>query len=104
MERLGRVTVVMVAAMIVGRITTIGVDDRDVPMGDHAFDPPLRIERGEEIGVFHLGSTAVVFVEQRAAGGWLVAEGPVRYGQGLLRAQRGETRRADSDRLQGEDR
>jgi phosphatidylserine decarboxylase len=103
-ERLGRVTVVMVAAMIVGRITTIGVDDRDVPIGDHAFDPPLCIERGEEIGVFHLGSTAVVFVEQRAAGGWLVAEGPVRYGQGLLRAQRGETRRADSDRLQGEER
>jgi phosphatidylserine decarboxylase len=83
---LGRVTVVMVVAMIVGRITTIGVNDRDVPFGDHAFDPPLRVERGEEIGVFHLGSTAVVLAEKRAAGAWLVGEGPVRYGQALLRA------------------
>jgi phosphatidylserine decarboxylase len=103
-ERVGRVTVVMVAAMIVGRITTVGVDDRDVPLGDHAFDPPLHIERGEEIGVFHLGSTAVVFVEERAAGEWLVAEGPVRYGQALLRAHREEARKADAAQLHGEGR
>jgi phosphatidylserine decarboxylase len=81
---LGRVTVVMVVAMIVGRITTIGIEARDVPTGDHRFDPPLRVERGEEIGVFHLGSTAVVLVEQRAVGRWLVQEGPVRYGQVIL--------------------
>jgi phosphatidylserine decarboxylase len=84
--RLGRVTVVMVVARIVGRITTIGVNDRDVPLGDHLFDPPLFVERGNEIGVFHLGSTAVVLVETRAAGAWLRGEGPVRYGQPLLRA------------------
>jgi phosphatidylserine decarboxylase len=82
---LGRVTVVMVVAMIVGRITTLGVDARDVPLGDHVFDPPLRIARGDEIGVFHLGSTAVVLTEKRASGSWLVDEGPVRYGQALLR-------------------
>jgi phosphatidylserine decarboxylase len=81
---LGRVTVVMVVAMIVGRITTVGVEARDVPIGDHQLDPPLRVERGDEIGVFHLGSTAVVLVE-RAAGQWLVGEGPVRYGQAVLR-------------------
>jgi phosphatidylserine decarboxylase len=83
---LGRVTVVMVVAMIVGRITTVGINARDVPLGDHVFDPPLSIGRGDEIGVFHLGSTAVVFVEKRAAGAWLVGEGPVRYGQAILRA------------------
>jgi phosphatidylserine decarboxylase len=83
---LGRVTVVMVVAMIVGRITTIGIDSHDVPLGDHAFDPPLRVARGDEIGVFHLGSTAVVLVEHRSAGRWLVHEGLVRYGQALLRA------------------
>jgi phosphatidylserine decarboxylase len=83
---LGNVTVVMVVAMIVGRITTTGIDAHDVPLGDHAFDPPLRIARGEEIGVFHLGSTAVVLVEKRAAGKWLLREGPVRYGQALLRS------------------
>jgi len=83
----GRVTVVMVVAMIVGRITTVGVDGPDVPIGDHSFDPPLRLARGDEIGVFHLGSTAVVLVEERAAGQWVVREGPVRYGQALLRAR-----------------
>ena len=47
---LGRVTVIMVVAMIVGRITTVGVDARDVPLGDHVFEPPLRVARGDEIG------------------------------------------------------
>jgi phosphatidylserine decarboxylase len=85
---LGRVTVVMVVAMIVGRITAIGSDARDVPFGVHTFDPPLRVERGEELGVFHLGSTAVVLVEpprHRGDGKWLVSEGHVRYGQALFR-------------------
>jgi phosphatidylserine decarboxylase len=84
---LGRVTVVMVVAMIVGRITTLGIDARDVPLGDHRFDPPLAVERGEELGIFHLGSTAVVLVERRAAGSWLVGEGPVRYGRALMRME-----------------
>jgi phosphatidylserine decarboxylase len=84
-EDLGRVTVVMVVAMIVGRITTVGIEARDVPLGDHIFEPPLRVARGDEIGVFHLGSTAVVLAEKRAAGSWLVGEGAVRYGQALLR-------------------
>jgi phosphatidylserine decarboxylase len=103
---LGRVTVVMVVAMIVGRITTIGSDARDVPFGLHTFDPPLRVARGEELGVFHLGSTAVVLVEpprQRSEGQWLVSEGPVRYGQALLRfgddASKGDGR---SHRTNGE--
>jgi phosphatidylserine decarboxylase len=82
---LGRITVVMVVAMIVGRITTVGIEARDVPLGDHVFEPPLAVRRGGELGVFHLGSTAVVLVDRRAAGGWLVGEGPVRYGQALLR-------------------
>ena len=84
---LGRVTVVMVVAMIVGRITAIGVDARDVPIGDHVFDPPLRVARGEEIGIFHLGSTAVVLLEKASAGRWLVGEESVRYGQAILRMQ-----------------
>ncbi len=85
----GRVTVVMVVAMIVGRITTVGVPEHDVPLGDHVFEPPLRVQRGDELGVFHLGSTAVVLAEKRACGPWLVGEGPVRYGQALLRGGQG---------------
>jgi phosphatidylserine decarboxylase len=59
----GTVTVVMVAAMIVGRISVTGVDARDVPLGVHRPDPPTRLERGDELSVFHLGSTAVLFTE-----------------------------------------
>jgi phosphatidylserine decarboxylase len=84
----GRVTVVMVVAMIVGRITAIGSDAPDVPFGVHTFDPPLRVERGEELGVFHLGSTAVVLVEpsgRYGEGTWLVSEGAAHYGQALFR-------------------
>jgi len=83
----GRVTVVMVVAMIVGRVTTIGIHQRDVAIGDHEFDPPLVVDRGEEIGVFHLGSTAVVLVETSAASRWLVNEGPVRFGEPIFRVQ-----------------
>jgi phosphatidylserine decarboxylase len=89
---LGRVTVVMVVAMIVGRITTAGVDAADVPIGDHPFDPPRPVVRGEEIGMFHLGSTAVVLVEPAAAGSWLLEEGPVRMGKGVIRAAAREAR------------
>jgi phosphatidylserine decarboxylase len=80
---LGRVTVVMVVAMIVGRITVSGIDAWDVPLGDHRFDPPRKIDRGGELGMFHLGSTAVVFLEKRAAGRWLATEGAIRYGEAL---------------------
>lgn len=81
----GRVTVVMVAAMVVGRITVSGIEARDVPYGLHTYDPPLRVSRGEEIGIFRLGSTAVVFFEAKAALSWLVDEGPVRFGQPFAR-------------------
>jgi phosphatidylserine decarboxylase len=66
-ETMGRVTVVMVGAMIVGRITVTAVDARDVPLGDHRVDPPRKVACGDEIGMFHLGSTAVVFVENGKA-------------------------------------
>jgi phosphatidylserine decarboxylase len=66
----GRVTVVMVGAMIVGRITVSAVDAHDVPLGTHVIDPPQPVERGDEIGIFHMGSTAVVFVEKGAAPVW----------------------------------
>jgi phosphatidylserine decarboxylase len=60
----GLVTGVMVGAMIVGRITVTGIDERDVSVGTHTFDSPRSVARGDEIGVFHLGSTAVVFLEK----------------------------------------
>jgi phosphatidylserine decarboxylase len=86
---LGRVTVVLVVAILVGRITTVGVDAADVPFGDHTFDPPIAVSRGDEVGVFHLGSTAVVLLEAAAAGAWALEEGPVRVGQTVIRAPGG---------------
>jgi phosphatidylserine decarboxylase len=83
---LGRVTAVMVAAIVVGRITVTGVDERDVPIGDHA--PKLQVARGDEIGMFHLGSTVVLFFERAAMGEWVAREGAVRYGEAIARAPR----------------
>ena len=79
----GRVTVVMVSAMIVGRVSVSVIDARDVPLGTHRIDPPKPVARGEEIGIFRLGSTAVVFVEKGAAPPWTRAPGPVLYGEPL---------------------
>ena len=88
---LGRVTVVMVAAIVVGRITVTGVDAADVPIGLHRMTPALEVARGDELGIFHLGSTAVVFVEPQAAGKWLVGEGPIQYGRGLVERRAGRS-------------
>jgi phosphatidylserine decarboxylase len=85
---LGRVTVVMVAAIVVGRVTVTGIDERDVSPGFHRYDPPLHVERGGEIGQFHLGSTAVVFVEGRGAPRIAAGLGPVLYGAPLAVADR----------------
>lgn len=85
---MGRVTVVMVVAMIVGRITLSTVPGHDVPLGEHRFeDAPIPIARGGELGQFHLGSTAVVFLEPRAVEKWCAGEGPILYGQPLARAR-----------------
>lgn len=78
---LGRVTVVLVGAVIVGRITVTGIDAPDVPPGVHTLGHP--ITRGGEVGAFHLGSTVVVLLEP----GISVSRplGRVRYGESLLR-------------------
>jgi phosphatidylserine decarboxylase len=78
----GRVTVVLVGAMVVGRITTPFVEGRDVPLGAHPLQPPREVRRGDEIGIFHLGSTAVVFFEPRVPT-LTITPGPIRYGAPL---------------------
>lgn len=88
----GRVTVVMVAAMIVGRISVSGIDERDVPIG--SFRPGLSIEQGDEIGIFHLGSTAVVFLEATTPGEHRLTmncdAGPIQMGAPLASLSLGE--------------
>jgi phosphatidylserine decarboxylase len=78
---LGRVAVVLVGAFCVGRITVPMLHGRVVPPGDHSIEPPKKVQRGEEIGTFHLGSTVVLLVGNHIV---LSREiGPVQYGQGL---------------------
>ncbi len=95
----GRVTVVMVAAIVVGRITVSAVSAHDVPEGTHRIDPPLRVARGDEIGMFHLGSTAVVLVEPSAKARWDVHAGAVRFGERIATAR--ETKNATAGKVLG---
>jgi phosphatidylserine decarboxylase len=79
----GRVTVVLVGAMIVGRITVKVLPGHDVAPGVYLLDPPRSVSKGEEIGVFHIGSTAIVFVEPDVTAPFRRAAGPVQLGQSL---------------------
>lgn len=88
-ERFGRVTTIMVGAIGVGRIS-VCFDDV-VTNTPHTYGvrrygddgPPM--DRGDELGTFHLGSTAIVFCEQN-----LSFEPPagtsVRMGEAVQRA------------------
>jgi phosphatidylserine decarboxylase len=79
--RAGRVTVVMVGAIIVGRITVTALGGVDTRPGIYPISPPAALGAGDELGVFHLGSTAVIFLEP---GVTLARDlGPIRYGQAL---------------------
>jgi phosphatidylserine decarboxylase len=80
---LGRVTVVMVGAIIVGRITVSAIAGAEVPLGDHVIAPPLPVRKGDEIGISHLGSTAIVFAERGMVAPFSRGVGPVRLGQSL---------------------
>lgn len=86
----GLVTVVMVAAMIVGRISVTGVPERDVPFGRHELGG-LPIRRGDELGIFHLGSTAVLFFEPGAVEPLAPRLGPIRLGDPLHARGTGST-------------
>ncbi len=81
---LGRVTLVMVGATIVGRIGVSVLDDATPAPGLTPIVPPVQVERGDELGVFHLGSTVVVLFEP----GVPVEGRPgvIRYGETLLKA------------------
>jgi phosphatidylserine decarboxylase len=89
----GRVTVVLVGATIVGRITVTALRGLDVgegrtPPGHYPVSPARQVAAGDEIGVFHLGSTAVVLVEAglvRPGVGIERELGPIQYGQALVR-------------------
>jgi phosphatidylserine decarboxylase len=83
-ETLGRVTVVMVGATIVGRISVNALPGPAVPPGTHVIEPAAMVAKGDEIGMFHLGSTAVVLFEPGLT--LTRTTGVVRMGQSLVSA------------------
>ncbi len=82
-DDLGRVGVILVGATIVGRISVSMIPEPAVPPGETRFDPPVSVSRGDEIGVFHLGSTVVLLLEPGVTLGR--AAGRVLMGQSLMR-------------------
>ncbi len=78
----GRVSVVMVGATIVGRISVSVIPEPAVPEGATRLAPGRQVARGDEIGMFHLGSTAVVLFEPGIRLGREM--GTIRMGQSLL--------------------
>lgn len=81
-DAFGRVAVVLVGAMIVGRISVVALGEGRVPAGDHELDPPVALGLGDEVGKFHLGSTVVILTAARAA--FSRTSGAVRYGESLV--------------------
>ena len=47
------------------------------------MNPPLPVKKGEEIGIFHLGSTVVLLLEPGLS--VVRPTGTVRFGESLLR-------------------
>lgn len=79
-ERLGRLAVVLVGAIVVGRISVSALADRPAT-GLHRFDSPPSVDKGSELGVFHLGSTVVLVVDRSA--GLSPRVGRIRFGESL---------------------
>jgi len=81
----GKMSVIMVGAMIVAAIKPAW---REHPYQarqpfEETFSPPKPFRIGEELGLFQMGSTAIVLFEERVE--WLIAENdPVRMGEAIV--------------------
>jgi phosphatidylserine decarboxylase len=80
-NELGRVALVMVGALVVGKISVNVLGSSDVEEGDHPIVPPMPVRRGDELGAFHLGSTCVLLVQNGSV--LRCSEGNVAMGQSL---------------------
>jgi phosphatidylserine decarboxylase len=87
---LGPMAVVLIGALLVGGIETVWHGLVTPPPGRkiQRWTYPqrsIRLERGEELGRFHLGSTVIVLFRETAVS-WLAQPGqPVRVGEALAR-------------------
>ncbi len=67
----GKIALVMVAATNVGNMSfsfdeniMTNVKDGERQVREHSYQPGISIKRGEELGVFHMGSTVIVLFEK----------------------------------------
>ncbi len=83
----GRVAVVLVGALAVGRIT-VSYDDLESNRGRggeaRVYEPPVPVVKGDELGVFHLGSTVVMICERADHRALVPTGSPVKMGQAFL--------------------
>lgn len=79
----GRISVVLVGATIVGRISISLLPGSRAPQGVTRLSPGEPVKKGDELGMFHLGSTVVLMFEPGVSLGR--SEGVIRYGQSLMR-------------------
>src|SRR6185312_12169102 len=63
----GHVVVILVGAMIVGRISVNAIPSAGTPLGLHRIEPGIPVARGDELGAFHLGSTVVLLASKGVA-------------------------------------
>lgn len=68
-ETFGRVEVVMVGATNVGHMTlsfdpSVATNTGHRELERHRYDPPIPLRRGDELGVFEMGSTVIVVTER----------------------------------------
>lgn len=88
----GRVAVVKVGALCVGRIRA-AYDDVVTNTGRGGtrcrYDRPVQVKKGEEIGVFELGSTVILLFEKAKAAlaPWLAEGVKVRMGEAIGRME-----------------
>jgi phosphatidylserine decarboxylase len=80
-NELGRVALVMVGALIVGKISVNVLGSDDVEEGEHPIVPSMPVRRGDELGAFHLGSTCVLLTQNGSVTRY--SEGLVTMGQAL---------------------
>lgn len=89
-EAHGAVAIVLVGAANVGRIGLAFTDlvtNRGAAPGSYRPPAPIPIRRGDELGVFNLGSTVVVMLENRGLVPRARAREIVRVGQALWRQE-----------------
>jgi phosphatidylserine decarboxylase len=84
----GQVDLVMVGATCVGHIkvaydATVATNVGEHRVRQEVYTPTRRIGRGEELGVFEMGSTVILIVEPRVRLEPLTPETPVRLGMRL---------------------